>query len=413
MNELRNIIIGFQLGRETSQICYYDRKLQEPVSLATKVGSTLYEFPTTLCKNGDIWHFGLEAEYFGKQPGGIYVDSLYQLNEENTSTTVDGKGYEPWELLGIFLKESLKMLGVQDLEKAVSGLMVTAEKLDGPLAANLKKALNSLGLKKGCCRIQNYGESFYYYAMSQKPELRVKKIALLEFCGQRVAFRKLSIQGHTKPALVTLSEKKEYILSDTPEGWDTDLCHVISETMEMDGFSCAYIVGAGFDPALAVQSLPKMAKSARKIYSGNNLFVKGACYSAKEKTEEKRLKEYLYLGEDLVRTNVGMEMIVHGMNVYHPLIMAGMNWYDAGDICEFILDDEVELRFISSAMEGGERKVYAMELPGLPKRPNRTTRLRLEAAAASAKKCCIRVVDLGFGDMFPASGMSWTDTMEL
>ena len=73
MNEIRNIIIGFQLGRETSQICYYDRKLQEPVSVATKVGSTLFEFPTTLCKmeGKDEWHFGLEAEYFGQQPGGI------------------------------------------------------------------------------------------------------------------------------------------------------------------------------------------------------------------------------------------------------------------------------------------------------------------------------------------------------
>ncbi len=413
MNELRNIIIGFQLGRETSQICYYDRKLQEPVSLATKVGSTLYEFPTTLCKNNDTWHFGLEAEYFGQQSGSIYVDSLYDLNENEESILVNGVYYEPWQLLAIFFKESLKMLGVQDLEKAIASLMITAEELTGTLVANLKKALDSLGLKKGCCRIQNYGESFYYYAMSQKPELRVKKIAIFEFKDLRVGFRELKIQGNTRPMLVALSEKREFLLSDTQEEWDTDFGSVINQTMELDGFSCAYLVGEGFDRSWAVYSLPRLAKAARRVFSGNNLFVKGACYSAREKAEEKRLKEYLYLGEDLVRTNVGMEMIVHGMSAYYPLIMAGMNWYDAGHSCEFILDDEVSLKFISSSMEGGERKVYAMELPDLPKRPNRTTRLHLEASAVSAKECKIQVTDMGFGDMFPSSGKIWTDYMEL
>ena len=29
MNEIRNIIIGFELGEKESQICYYDRKAGE------------------------------------------------------------------------------------------------------------------------------------------------------------------------------------------------------------------------------------------------------------------------------------------------------------------------------------------------------------------------------------------------
>lgn len=415
MNEVRNIVIGFQLGRETSQICYYDRKMQEPVSLATKVGSTLFEFPTTLCKKegSDIWHFGLEAEYFGQHPGGIYIDSLYGLNEEDKSVAIDHQIYEPWQLMAIFLKESLKMLGVQDLEKAVSSVMVTTETLTNTLVINLKKALDSLELKKGCCRIQNFGESFYYYTMYQKPELRVKKIALIQFDGQKMAFQALQIQGNTRPMLVTLSEKQEFLLADTQEQWDLDLYQVLNQTMENDGYSAAYLVGNGFERTWAAISLPRLAKAARRVFSGNNLFVKGACYAAKEKSEERRLKEYLYLGEDLVRTNVGMEMIVHGMNGYYPLVMAGQNWYDVGHSCDFILDDKAELNFISSPMEGGEKKTFAMELPNLPKRPNRTTRLHLEVWAESAKECCIKVTDMGFGEMFPATGMTWTDTMEI
>ena len=49
MNETRDLIIGIDLGKKYSQICYYDRKAEESRSLPVKVGSSLYETPTCLC----------------------------------------------------------------------------------------------------------------------------------------------------------------------------------------------------------------------------------------------------------------------------------------------------------------------------------------------------------------------------
>ena len=36
MNETRDLIIGIDFGKEYSQICYYDRKAEEPRSLPVK-----------------------------------------------------------------------------------------------------------------------------------------------------------------------------------------------------------------------------------------------------------------------------------------------------------------------------------------------------------------------------------------
>ena len=66
-----------------------------------------------------------------------------------------------------------------------------------------------------------------------------------------------------------------------------------------------------------------------------------------------------------------------------------------------------------SPMEGGDRKTYAMMLPNLPKRPNRTTRLRLHVKGISAVKCHVKVKDLGFGEMYPASDKEWLETLDL
>ena len=39
MNETRNIIAGLEIGKEQSQLCYYDRKEREPISVSVKAGS--------------------------------------------------------------------------------------------------------------------------------------------------------------------------------------------------------------------------------------------------------------------------------------------------------------------------------------------------------------------------------------
>ena len=127
--------------------------------------------------------------------------------------------------------------------------------------------------------------------------------------------------------------------------------------------------------------------------------------------EERSLKGYLFLGNDLVRNNVGMEMVISGSPAYYPMIQAGVNWYEAEKECELILDDTEELVFVVSDMESGKKNRYTMHLPGLPKRPSRTTRLRLRLEYDAPKSCRITVEDLGFGEMFPKSGKIWHETM--
>ena len=39
MNEIRDLIIGIDIGKEYTQICYYDRKAEEARSLSMKVGA--------------------------------------------------------------------------------------------------------------------------------------------------------------------------------------------------------------------------------------------------------------------------------------------------------------------------------------------------------------------------------------
>ena len=108
-------------------------------------------------------------------------------------------------------------------------------------------------------------------------------------------------------------------------------------------------------------------------------------------------------------SDVGMEMRVMGTPAYYQLIESGRNWYESNAYVELILDDTKELVFIVDTMGEAKKKRIAMALPGLPERPARTTRLGVSLQYTSQTECQVLVKDLGFGEMFPSSGMEWKE----
>lgn len=85
--DVKNLIVGMDLNRKESQICYYERGSQDAVSAPVKVGSTRAAFPTVLSRipESGEWHYGLEAEFFAEQKNGVLVDQLYDLCADGNS----------------------------------------------------------------------------------------------------------------------------------------------------------------------------------------------------------------------------------------------------------------------------------------------------------------------------------------
>lgn len=410
MNEIRDLIIGIDFGKEFSQISYYDRKAGEPLSVSMKVGSSQFEAPTLLCRRieQDDFCVGLEAKYFGKEKGGILVERLYEICEKEEAVQVAGVNYEPWELLAHFLKGMIRFLGIVDIVKNTKCVVLTSRNLTAVQVQNFQKAFGKLKFPAEKVMLMDYCESFYYYTMTQKRETWNRSIGWYDFKGDKVIFRKLSLNSATKPILVRISDPVETILGDE-EQRDEDFCDFIKKTLQKELFSNIQITGEGFDQSWAENSVKLLCFQKRKVYFGNNLFAKGACAAGVERMENKALKSYRYLSNSLVLVDVGMEMRVMGSPTYHSLIEAGTNWYESRCHCEFILDRVKELVFVVSTMGSSEKKKIAMELPDLPERPNKTTRISLDLEFESAKKCRIIAKDLGFGEMFPSSGKVWEE----
>ncbi len=414
MNETRDLIIGIDFGKKYSQICYYDRKAEEARSLPVKVGSSLFETPTCLCRRAEQGDYciGLEAEYFAREKGGFLMDDLYGISMMQDKVRVAGEKKEPWELLGYFLGGMLKFLGVSEVEKNVRYLTVSMETMDSVQVANLQKAAGFLGIPEERFSLLDYEESFYYYVFTQKVETWNRSVGWYSFAGNRVTFRKLVMSTGTRPVLVRLENPAETELREEPEGRDEDFYKFVKDTLGTDLYSSIQMNGEGFDQEWAGKSVKLLCYQKRKVFYGNNLFAAGACGAGAEKIINRRLKGYRYLGSSLVTKDVGMEMRVMGAPAYYPLLVSGTNWYECRASCELILDNTEELVFVVNTMGESEKKRMGMLLPDLPQRPNKTTRLSLKLQYISRKECRITVRDLGFGEMFPSSGKVWEEVVQ-
>ena len=128
-------------------------------------------------------------------------------------------------------------------------------------------------------------------------------------------------------------------------------------------------------------------------------------------TEEKR--QYLFLSEQTLLYNVAVRSRRGGKESLYTLAEAGENWYEVHKEQEMILLGDSVLELAFQPMLGGEAIRAGMRLNDIPKRPEGAPRILVELHFSGPAQCEVRVTDLGFGELYPASDLYWMDTFTL
>ena len=384
-----NIIVGIDLNRKAPQICYYDTATKDTQTAPLKSGSE----------------------------GMSFQEILEQLEEMTVSTTLsDTKREENMRSLETQAAELLKgaftTLGIQDPAAQICGIMVTAETLTRPLVTLIQEMYRQLGFDKDKAFIQDYRESIYYHTLYQKQELWFRNVGFFQFSGRDVTFFSMGMDHMARPIKVMIEEGITIRLSEDRRRWDEQFYNMANASLRQNMYTSIFLMGDTFDKSWASRSISLLCRGGRKVFVVDNLFARGACYAAREKTEKRRLGDYLFFGDELLRTTIGMDMNIQGAETYYPLISAGVNWYETEKECECLLTGPPELVFTISSLEDGVKRLSRMKLNGMPERPPKTTRIRMHLSYASPKRCVIEVEDLGFGEFFPSSGRVWREIWE-
>lgn len=407
------IILGYDLAATCSQISYcYIKGNSEVSTLSSVAGEENYDIPTILCKKRGVnqWLIGNEALRFWEETPeqGILVDNLLDLAVEGETLYLEGEEYEPENLLALFVKRSLNLLaGVAPLEK-VTALMFTCEYLSQRMIEVLNIVSSGLALKKTQIYYQNYTESFYSYMIYQPKELWDFKTLLFDYRAEKLKYMCMECNKRTTPIVVYIDrEELEF------DGSDEQMLEIAKVLVGSERISSVYLIGEKFAEGWMKQSLKYLCQG-RRVFQGNNLYSKGACFCLMERLQGSEIGgEYVFLGNDKLKANIGMRVLRRGEDAYYALLDAGVNWYELDYTCELYLKDEDVLEFLITPLIGKDIKTISMPLEGMGLKPGEATRIRLHLFLTKENVICAQVEDLGFGEFRAATEKVWEHEMEL
>lgn len=427
MGILKNdkLIVGYDLGNRFSQISYAVSADGEAETLSQVAGAQVYNIPTVLCKRIGVnqWFYGKEALRNAAEEQGILVENLVELALDGEPILIEEDSYDPVSLLTLFFKRSLGLLSQAGTSEKLGALMITCEQLDHRMIEMLNSMLEGLRLKTDKISFQSHTESFYNYMLRQPAELRAARSMLYDYRGDRIRIYAMDCNRRTTPVVAFIEESEadfpswysdgemaESLSEADRQGLDRAFQRLAEMSFGSRTVSSVFLIGDGFSEEWMRDSLRFLCRG-RRVFQGNNLFSKGACHGMQERIHPSRTGgEYIFLGNDKLKANIGMDVLRQGEASYLALLDAGINWYEADQITEFYIQEGNQISLKITPLIGKEIRTALVTLEDLP--PG-ISRLRARLYLETENCLAVEIEDLGFGELRLPSGRVWRETIEL
>lgn len=414
MEEERKLLVGIDLGQEVTQMTCFDFTSYEPVPIGRRVKEErVYEIPTALAVNPVKGEWYWIDEEYAKQEGVICLNYLLADVLREEEITVGRYSVESYQVLKRFLVKLLSILKEYYPTEMIRKLVITVADKQERLKEYLIRICEEVGIPKGGVVIQNYRQSYMYYAISQPKELWVNNVGLFEMENNRLLYSQIDIDKKTVPYIIGVTQKD---LSDgidweaLEEEGDAHISYAFlnsaNTVLHKQLVTTVYVTGRGFEKPWANEALKELCVG-RRVFRGQNLFTKGACYAARELSGEGKLDQCLFLDEEMIASNVSIR-------VYHDAAMqdillakAGSLWSEIDSSVDVIPDEEDEIRITIQDVLKHETRAHMLSLSGFSGRENKMTRFTIRIRFADSNTCIVTLKDNGFGEFCPSSNRVW------
>lgn len=369
--------------------------------------------PTVICreKQAENWYIGEEAYGHTLIGDGVIIDKLLKLASRRGTATIGGIRYEAVTLLECFFRKVLDLPRKEYGIRSIRQIVVTLQTIDVAVMEALRTCAAKLGLTDRQLRVISHTESFIYYVMSQKKELWNNQVGVFSLSADNFCYYELKVQrGMKRMAVIAECERLEEgfnldILESSPGGKLADkiLCSCGERLLQKKLYSSVFLTGKGFLSQDWAPEFMKLLCTKRRVYIENELFSKGAAYRAEDFTRSKTVYPFICLCEGHLKTNVTMNVLRGGQELSLTLASAGDNWFEIKADADIIPDPVEEIELLITTLDNRKKKIVKIPLEGFPRRPPRTTKVRVEISFLDEQTMQVVLRDQGFGELFPAT----------
>ena len=458
-------ILGFDLCDDYSQVAWYQPGMKEPEAVVFGEGDHPTQIATAVCKmrGREQWVAGEDASRCALLGAGSIVDKLLKQIMKDGTATIEGVRYTAEDLCLTYLRTTLAMARKNILEQKehaedekeqtsqaeteaaaeaaatalefdetmpdpaaeqpqpgewVEQLTFSLQHLERKIMDTLIRCTDRLGIARERVRFQSHAESFAFFTVSQKMDLWANEVGLFDLTKEGLFYYEFScVRGqHPNILRVTRAELEEGFsldLLDTESGRklaDSILKPCAERMLQRKIFSAVFLSGQGMaDCTEWAKTFLQVVCNKRRVYIADNVFAKGAAYQAADLRRPNTAYPYRLECQGRLGVEIYLEVLSKGVPKKLVLAKAGSNWYEAEGEAELLTNAEDTLEVVLEPVYAmTSRAVPIRRIPislaEFPVREGYTTRIHLQTTFTSERRLLVEVTDLGFGEIYPASG---------
>jgi len=373
------LIVGIDLQEHISMVGYYDAREAKTVSITFPDGRSYKENPVSMkqwCLSADEAHKGQMEDIVR------FFDSLIELAKKQTNRS---KIEKVCVCVSAFTIDLLDFLGLVLDRLCIDALHRT---------------------------FISHEEAFAFYVYNQRKELYSSCVMLLDYneCGIDCY---LMNNGKIKNQEI-IKENRYHFESDNIlavlqgklllEEVTEEIIQKLDEITKNFIISSIFITGIGFDVKEFPSMLTDFLCRKRKVFAGQNIYVKGACYCGCENLLLGKMNHRILACGNRVTTGIELDILERGRLKRLRVIKAGINWYEARRSYDFIVEDLTSITFHLKPCDGSNDYVQEIDISDIPYRKGKMTRINVQIYFTAENKCHVKISDKGFGGIVKSSG---------
>lgn len=373
------LLIGIDIQENCSQVCFFDIPTREPQNILFSDKKTMLDNPAELSNWGEISKNG---------------------------------GLGEMERLVNFVEALIEYAVRLSKNTQIDKICITVEHFQIDILDCISVIMDRLQIGRDKWIIIGHEESYAYYAYNQRKELYVSGVMLLNYKKDGI-YAHLMRNGKRSGTEVIMENR--YVLeSDTVRaacGGSSGLADIqkeiiawLSKPLQEHIVSSVYLTGEGFQVETFPDEFTRFLCGHRKVFAGQNIFVKGACFAAYEEAYKNLFGNVVLACQNRVTTGIEMDILERGVKKRLRVVKPGTNWYQARRKMDFILDDVNRIVLMMKPCDTGKEYTEEIDISEIPYYKGKMTRIGLEFDFHAHDRCTVVVKDKGFGDFVKSSG---------
>lgn len=406
---MQKFYLGMDVCAENTQLSFFNQQTKEPESICQLNTVDTYLLPNVafFCEETKRWYIGSEALEHRFHQKGTMLEQVVEKLESTERMIFQEETYTYEDVLLVILKGHIMDFLNRYEDAQIERLVITVYKYSNALFRVLHMLQDELGLYEDKFFIIGHTSAYLHFIFQQPESLRNNSVGLFDYGPEGLDFYRVDIARRTTPQVVTVVHKDfrncmgYYRVYDDKKELDQRFLEVVQEVLKEAYMSAVYLTGCGFTEMWANASQNALC-NGRRVFVGQNIYTKGACYSAYIGSHVINPNKYIVNAEDMVHSDVG---ILSGgtSNTFIPIARGGREWYNMRGRIQVCLDDTNRVELVYKNHYNQEAMREIIEIHGLPSRPNKTTRLSLEVEMYSGTRGAVVIRDEGFGKLYPTT----------